>query len=212
MLRPMNRLYVFLLVIMSVIPDLDGQEVVSPQEAIALALENNYGIKIANNNVELAANNKDVLNSGYLPVLSGNAGATYNRDNITAEFSSGETATLDGAESSRYNASLNLNYLLFDGLGRYYNYQQLKEEYNLTELEARQTIELTIVQLLSIYYDVSRRSENVSSLEQTLSISRGRLTRAQYQFEYGQNTKLDVLNAEVDINNDSINIITRDRT
>jgi outer membrane protein TolC len=207
MLRPMNRLYVFLLVIMSVIPDLDGQEVVSPQEAIALALENNYGIKIANNNVELAANNKDVLNSGYLPVLSGNAGATYNRDNITAEFSSGETATLDGAESSRYNASLNLNYLLFDGLGRYYNYQQLKEEYNLTELEARQTIELTIVQLLSIYYDVSRRSENVSSLEQTLSISRGRLTRAQYQFEYGQNTKLDVLNAEVDINNDSINII-----
>ena len=185
----------------------EAQEKVTPEEAIALALENNYGIHIANNNVELAENNKDVLNSGYLPVLSGNAGATYNRDNITAEFNNGETATLNGAESSRYNAALNLDYTLFDGLGRFYNYKQLKEEYNLSELEARQTIELTIVQLLSIYYDISRRSENVSSLEQTLSISKERLARAEYQFEYGQNTKLDVLNAEVDINNDSIRII-----
>lgn len=184
-----------------------AQETVTPQEAILLTLENNYGIQIANNTVELAANNKDVLNSGYLPVLSGNAGATYNRDNITAEFTSGESTTLNGAESNRYNAAINLDYLLFDGLGRYYNYKQLKEEYNLSELEARQTIELTIVQLLSIYYDVSRRSENVNSLEQTLSISKERLTRASYQFEYGQNTKLDVLNAEVDINNDSISII-----
>ena len=184
-----------------------AQHMLSPEEAISLALENNYGIKVATNNVELAENNKDVLNSGYLPVLSGSASATYNRDNITAEFNNGETTSLNGAESNRYNAALNLNYTLFDGLGRLYNYKQLKEEYNLSELEARQTIELTIVQLLSIYYDISRRSENVSSLEQTLSISKERLTRAEYQFEYGQNTKLDVLNAEVDINNDSISII-----
>jgi outer membrane protein TolC len=32
--------------------------------------------------------------------------------------------------------------------------------------------------------------------------------RSEYQFDYGQNTKLDVLNAQVDINNDSINVIT----
>ncbi|WP_232827443.1 TolC family protein [Winogradskyella aurantiaca] len=190
-----------------VVASIEAQETVTPQEAITLTLENNYGIKIANNAVELAANNKDILNSGYLPVLSGNGGATYNQDNLKAEFASGETTELNGAESSRYNASISLDYLLFDGLGRYYNYKQLKEEYNLSELEARQTIELTIVQLLSVYYDVSRQSENVNSLQETLAISKERLTRAEYQFEYGQNTKLDVLNAEVDINNDSINII-----
>lgn len=184
-----------------------AQRILSPEEAISLALENNYGIKVATNNVELAENNKDVLNSGYLPVLSGSASATYNQDNITAEFNNGETTTLNAAESSRYSAAINLSYSLFDGMGRFYNYKQLKEEYNLSELEARQTIELTIVQLLSIYYDISRRSENVGSLEQTLSISKERLTRAEYQFDYGQNTKLDVLNAEVDINNDSISII-----
>ncbi|NNK40705.1 MAG: TolC family protein, partial [Winogradskyella sp.] len=59
-----------------------GAQVVTTSDAIALALENNYGIKIANNNVEVAENNKNVLNSGFLPTLTGNAGATFNRDNI----------------------------------------------------------------------------------------------------------------------------------
>lgn len=184
-----------------------SQEIVTPNEAISLALENNYDIKIANNDLEVAENNKSVLNSGYLPTLSATAGATKNRDNITAEFNNGESATLNGAESSRFNAALNLNYTIFDGLGRYYDYKRLKEQYNLSELEARETIENTITQLLTVYYDVARRSENLKSLQETLDISKDRLTRSSYQFDYGQNTKLDILNAEVDINNDSINII-----
>lgn len=184
-----------------------AQNIVTTEQAIKLALENNYGIKIANNNVEEAKNNQSLLNSGFLPILDGVAGAVYNKDNINAEFSNGGSTALNGAESSRYNAALNLNYTLFDGLGRLYNYKSLKETYNLTEVQARETIENTIVQLLTIYYDVARQSENVTSLKTTLDISKDRLERASYQFEYGQNTKLDVLNAEVDINNDSINLI-----
>jgi outer membrane protein TolC len=34
------------------------------------------------------------------------------------------------------------------------------------------------------------------------------LERANYQYEYGQSTKLELLNAQVDVNNDSINLIT----
>ncbi|MDO1501363.1 TolC family protein [Winogradskyella maritima] len=185
-----------------------SQKVVSPEEAITLALENNYGIKIANNNLEVAENNTSILNSGYLPTLTGNAGATFNRDNLSAEFADGRETTLNGAESSRYNASLNLNYTIFDGLGRMYDYKSLKEQYALSELQARETIENTIVQLLTIYYDVAQREENLLSLNETFDISKDRLIRSEYQFDYGQTTKLTVLNAEVDINNDSINIIT----
>ena len=188
-----------------------SQQMVKPSEAITLALENNYGIKIANNNVSVAKNNKNILNSGYLPTVTGNAGTNFNKDNISAEFSNGETTTLNGAESSRYNASIILNYTLFDGLGRIYDYKRLKEEYNLSELQARETIENTITQLLMVYYDVARQSENLKSLKETLDISNDRLIRSEYQFEYGQNTKLDVLNAEVDINNDSINIINAEQ-
>lgn len=189
----------------------NAQKILTPEEAIQLTLSHNYGIKIANNTVKVAENNTSVLNSGYLPTVTGNAGATYNLDNTEAEFSNGETTTLNGAESSRYNASVNLNYTLFDGLGRLYNYKRLKEQYQLSELEARETIENTLLQLFSVYYSVAQLSENTSAIKETFAISKDRLTRSEYQFEYGQNTKLDVLNAQVDINNDSINIVNTEQ-
>lgn len=198
----------YILLIFTVSAGLQAQEkMITKSEAVQLALENNYGIKISNNNLKIAENNKGIMNTGFLPTLTGNAGTTYNLDNTEAEFSNGEITNLTGAESSRYNASLNLNYTLFDGLGRHYNYQQLKEQYNLSELQARETIENTIFQLFTVYYNVAKLTENVTLLNQSLHISKDRLARVEYQFDYGQNTKLDILNAEVDVNNDSINLL-----
>ena len=184
-----------------------AQQALSPEDAVNYVLDNNYGIKIANKNLEVSENNTTIYNTGYLPTVTGNAGATYNLDNNESEFADGSTTILNGAESSRYNASLDVNYTLFDGLGRKYNYKRLKEQYQLSELQARETIENTIIELFSIYYNVAQLSENATTFQQTLSISKDRLVRSEYQFEYGQNTKLEVLNAEVDINNDSINLI-----
>ncbi|WP_240315482.1 TolC family protein [Aquimarina longa] len=186
------------------------------QDAIQLALENNFGIQIATNRTKIATNNKGILNSGYLPILSGNIGANYQTATTSTSFSGAinqntgqERADIEikDAETQRYNVGLNLNYTIFDGLGRYYNYKKLKEQYNLTELQARETIENTILQLFSIYYEVARLSENIEILKETLQISKERVVRSKYQFEYGQNTKLNALNAEVDVANDSIRIL-----
>lgn len=195
---------------------LQAQEaLLSKQDAVTLALENNFGIKVARNQVEIAGNNKGVLNSGYLPSVTANAGADYNRDDSVTEFP-GQSDTngipredLDiyKAESQRYNGALNVNYTLFDGLGRYYNYKKLREQYELTELQARETIENTLLQLFSVYFEVARLTENKNVLQQALEISIQRITRAEYAFEYGQNTKLDILNAQVDVTNDSINLL-----
>lgn len=184
-----------------------AQQTLMPDEAVEIALKHNYGIIIAENTVDIANNNKNILNTGYLPTLTGDAGITYNLDNTDATFSNGQETSLRGAQSSRYNSSVSLNYTLFDGLGRLYNYQRLKEQYQLSELDARETIENTILQIFTVYYSVAQLTENTESLAQTLAISNERLLRAEYQFEYGQNTKLDALNAKVDLNNDSINLI-----
>ena len=208
----MNIKFVFLTMVLGCQVSLFAQELITPEKAVSLALENNYGIKLVNTNVEVAKNNANILNSGYLPTLNGNAGATYNVNNSFNEFSDGRTPVdLNGAESSRYNASVDLNYTLFDGMGRSYNYKQLKETRKLTELQAQETIENTVLQLFTVYYNVAELIENTDAISQTLAISKDRLTRAQYQFDYGQNTKLGVLNAEVDINNDSISLMNSEQ-
>ena len=203
--------FVFLSTILLSQISLFAQDVITPEKAIALALENNYGIKLANTNVEIAKNNASLLNSGYLPSITGNAGAVYNLDNTEAQFADGRITTLNGAESSRYNASIDLNYVLFDGMGRAYNYKQLKETQQLTELQARETIEITVLQLFTVYYSVAELIENTNVIKKTLNITKDRLIRSQYQFEYGQSTKLAILNAEVDINNDSINVMNSEQ-
>lgn len=204
------------------------EKMLSKDAAVNLALANNFGIKVARNQAEIAKNNKSVLNSGFLPTLTGTAGANYQRDDSVFEFPgqflrnedgsirlnpdtgspiSRPDVNLNKAEAQRYNASLNANYVLFDGLGRFYNYKRLKEQYQLSELQARETIENTMLQLFSVYFEVARLSENKKVLQQALEISAQRIKRSEYAFEYGQNTKLDILNAQVDVTNDSINLL-----
>ena len=190
-----------------IIIQVNAQDLLTKKEALQIALENNYGVKIANNNIEIAKNNSSIYNSRYLPSLSTSAGANYNNSNQEIEFQNGEVTEVNGAETKSYNASVNLNYTLFDGLGRKYNYEQLKETYNLSELQARETIENMYLQLFSVYFQIARLSENTSNLKEALEISKDRLKRAEYQYDYGQTTKLELLNAEVDVNNDSINLL-----
>ncbi|MBT8239265.1 MAG: TolC family protein [Croceitalea sp.] len=183
------------------------EALLSKDEAVQMALENNFGIIIAKNNLKISENNQSVLNSRFLPALTANSGVSYDINDQEATFQDGTVRTVDGAETNRYNASLNLNYTLFDGLGRWYDYKRLKEEYNLSELQARETIETTMLQLFTVYFEVARLTENIGVLKETYANTQDRLTRAQYSFEYGQTNKLDVLNAEVDLVNDSINLM-----
>lgn len=183
------------------------EPLLTKEEAISRALDENFGIRLARNDVEIADNNQGILNSGYLPSLTGRAGANYDINDRLTEPENDDPFEQNGIESNQYNASINLNYTLFDGLGRLYNYKSLKEQYGLSQLDARETIENTILQILSVYYEVARLTENKDVLQETLEISKNRVTRAQYQFEYGQANRLVLLNARVDVNNDSIALI-----
>jgi outer membrane protein len=184
-----------------------AQEILTKEQAVAMVLEKNFGVQISNNQVEMAKNSSSIYNTGYLPEFGISGGANYSLNNLSAEFQDGRTTSLNGATASAYNASLGMNYAIFDGLGRMYNYRQLKEQYNLSELEARETIEEAISQLFSVYYEVAFLTQNVNTLNEILEVSKERVRRLQYQFEYGQTNRLNVLNAEVDLTNDSINFI-----
>lgn len=173
-------------------------------EAVKLVLENNYGVIVATNNIDIASNNASIYNSGYLPTVNANAGANYSVTDTENTNHNDSKITINNAERNYYNASVGLNYTLFDGFGRKYNYQRLKETENLSELEAKTVIENALLQLFNIYYEVAQLTENNKNIAQSLAISKNRLQRAQYAYNYGQQTKLDVLNAEVDYNNDSI--------
>lgn len=204
--------YTFLLLSLAIGLQLNAQEVLSKGEAIGEIMANNFNVVISKKSIEIAENNTSIYNSGYLPTLTGSAGINYNSDNLKVEFQDGRVNELDGATSDSKTANLNLNYVLFNGFNRKFNTQRNAESLNRAQLNARSVLESALISLFNAYYEVAQTQENLKSLSQTLAVSKERLTRAQYGFEYGQNSRLDVSNAQVDVNTDSINYLNAEQS
>ena len=73
-------------------------------------------------------------------------------------------------------------------------------------MEVKEIIENTFLQLFTVYFEVGRLTEEEKFLN-ALDISRRRYQRKLSQYEFGQTNNLEVLNAEVDVNTDSINLL-----
>ena len=183
-----------------------AQSPLDRNQAIKLTLENNLNIKLIENSRDMAKNNASILNSGYLPTASLNSSSNISYQDI--EIVAGEqNGSVEDSKNEANSTNISLNYVLFDGMGRKYNYKKFKEIYKKSEIEVKDVIEKTILQLFGVYYEVARLIEENKIIKSSLSISKERLKKRKIQLEYGQTTGLEVLNAEVDMNLDSINYL-----
>lgn len=211
----MNKEFILVFFILGLNLILKGQEKLTKEQALYLTLENNFGIQVSKNTTEIQKNNSSFLNSGYLPTVSLSGGSNYVGSDSEIAFPDQfdeqgnpiPNRIFEGQESQRFNAGVNLNYTLFDGMGRKYIYKQLKEQYALSELQLRETIEFTMLQLFEVYFNIAQFTESSKIFKENLDISKERQKRAQTAFIYGQGNKLSVLNAQVDVTNDSISLI-----
>jgi len=186
---------------------INAQETLTLEKAVSLTLEKNYNIKISENNEQVAKNNTGILNSGYLPNISTNAYGKYDIKNVYALLNNDFEAKLDDINTVNYNANIKLDYLVFNGFGRMYSAKMFKEQHNLSKLQTKFVIENAVSKVMTQYYTISQQYESIENAKKSLAISKKRKTRTQYGFDYGQNSKLDILNAQVDYNNDSITIL-----
>lgn len=203
----MRRRLSFLICFCGIVLFVRGQELLSKQEALKMLMEKNFDLKIADLNVEVAENNTGLLNSGYLPTLSANGNINYNVDNSEIVFANGSDTTINGAESDGRTLNVNLNYVLFNGFNRKYNIDRNRENLTLSQLNAQATLEAILTSFYTTYYGVAEGQKALNSFKKSLEISKERYDRTKYGFEYGQNTRLEVSNASVDVNNDSINYL-----
>lgn len=202
----MNKiLIIFVLILASV--NLKAQEFLSLSDAVKILLSNDYNIKVAENNKNIAENNASLMANGFLPQLSGRSGANFRSQDINSDYYDGSSSQINGSNTLTYTASVGISYTLFDGMYRSYNFEKSQELLKLSKLQVRQVIESSMLELFSSYYNVASLTESTHSLKETLDISKVRLTRVRYGADYGRNTTLDVLNAEVDVNTDSINLL-----
>ena len=188
-------------------PNVAAQEELTISSAIKKTLENNLDIEVSENFKRIAKNNSSILNNNYLPNIQLGSEINTNIQSIEIETPSGISGTLDDTQTDNSSAVLSIDYNIIDASGRKYNYKKSKELYSKSNLEVLEIIENTILQLFTVFFEVGRLSEEKEILKNSLDISKRRYERRLLEFEYGQTNNLEVLNAEVDVNSDSINLL-----
>jgi outer membrane protein len=189
-----------------------AQEVLAPQDAVAIGLKNNYSINIAKNSKEIAENNASLGNAGVLPTLDATGSTSKSVSNTSQKYSNGASIDVNGVDSKNYAAGINLNWTIFDGLKMFASLDQLKELKKVGESNYKLTVEQNINDILSTYYDIVRQKQVLESTQRSVAISEERLKITQSQKDVGSASKFDVLRAQVDLNGDKSSLMNQELT
>ena len=93
-----------------------AQQLLTLDEAIATALQNNYDIQLSKNDSMVAALDYSYRNAAFLPALNGTLGTTWNNNNQRQTLADGSKREQKSIRSHNTAASVALNWTLFDGL------------------------------------------------------------------------------------------------
>lgn len=203
-----NILLLFLLSALHV----SSQELLTLQQAIELALKNNYDIRIAAKREDIAAINNSPGNAGMLPraniTLTDNASFT----NINQEFSNGLEVSQKGVTGNVVNPSFNISWTLFDGLKMFATKSRLKRLQEIGELNYKDTLQAVVAQTIVAYYDVVSAAQQLKAINQAIRISEERVKLADKKFQVGASSKVDLLQARVDLNGQKSALLQQQKT
>ena len=185
-----------------------SQEKINIDRSIEITLENNLDISFYENNMQIAKNNSSILNNGFLPSITINGDANTNSQDIEIETPSGLSGTLQDSNTDNLSSNFSIIYNLIDGTGRKFNFQKSKELFKKSELEVKEIVENTVLQIYIVYFEVIRLMQEVEIIESNLKISKERLKKKLLDNKYGQISSVELLSAEVDMNNDSITLLS----
>ncbi|MBB1193920.1 TolC family protein [Flavobacterium sp. SOK18b] len=199
-------LYSFILLLFF-IPKVEAQEVLTLENALKIALENNYEIKIASNNSLIQKTNVSLGNAGMLPTLSANVVDNNSIQNSSQTRQDGTKNELDNAKNNNLTYGVGLDWTIFDGMRMFARRDQLKELQKLGEAQLKLAIITRISDVNAAYYDLVQQQKQLAALDTTIVISNQRLQLAQNRFTIGKASKLEVLNAQVDLNTDQVALL-----
>jgi outer membrane protein len=190
----------------------NAQEILTLESAVKIALENNYEIKIATNNLKIDQTNVAIGNAGMLPSISAVATDNNSIQNTTQTRSDGTTIELKNAENNSLSYGVGLDWTIFDGMKMFARYDQLKELQKMGDAQLKKTIINKVSSVNSVYYDLIQEQQKLSDLDSTIVISQKRLEFTKNRYTIGKGSKLDVLNAQVDLNTDLGNLLKEKQT
>lgn len=177
-----------------------GQEQVTLEKAVMMALERNFDVMAAKNVADAAQVNKDYAWGAFVPQINGVATTLHTENNQELEFADATRNNKGSAESNNQSASVQVNWTLFDGTRMFAVRDRIASVDRQSELLLKDQMTNTISGVIVIYYDIVRQKQQLKAIIEQMSVSQERVKLAQRKLDVGTGIKPELLQAKVDYN------------
>jgi len=177
-----------------------AQNILSIEEAVGIALKNNYSISVTRNLADIAKVNNTLGNAGMLPTITVNGTDNYSVNNVYLDLATGSPITSAAGKSNAFNAGVALNWTLFDGTKMFITKNKLNQMEKLGEIQFRDTVMQTIYKVTIAFYQVVMQKQQLLAIRDVMAYSLERVKLLQKGYEAGIAHKNDLLQAKIDLN------------
>ena len=173
---------------------------VTLEQVIALALEKNYDVRVAKAAAFSSETTKDYSWGAYLPTINASGTTVWNNNNQTLRFADATRNTQGDAKSNNTNASVQLNWLLFDGARMFATRERVATLAAQGELLVKNQIVNTVADVIGNYYNIVRQKQQLKAIQEQMAVSEERVKLAERKLQVGTGIKPELLQAKVDYN------------
>lgn len=185
-----------------------NQAELSLQQALQTGLQNNYDVRIYKDQGDIAHTNNTLGNAGALPSVETDATYTKSIQSVDQTFANGAPEIRkSGASTTNLSAGIELDWTIFQGWRMHATKKALDNLDKVGMLNFRNQLEQTALNIINAYYAIVLQQQQVKVFQESIRISAIKLDIAKSKFEIGSASKLDYLQAKVDMNADSTNLL-----
>ena len=182
-----------------------GQAIFTLRDAQNLALENNFGVKVSEKQIELSQNQIFKGNAGMSPIIDWNTsfGTVFNQ--VHQNFVDGRVINRFG-RSITPTTNLALTYTLYDGRRMQTIMERLKTQGQQSKVQNQLVIQNTLNQVMQVYYDIQRLQSTQEYLNEIIKYYEERLKITEERWQIGRGSKLDFLQSKADLSTQLTNL------
>ncbi len=206
----MKKIHILLLLMLSC--NAQGQNLLTPEKAVEIALKNNFEILVADNEVTIAQLNNTKGNAGMLPTININSSGDYSYNNTYQKLSSGTINEYTSQSTVSISANAELSWTLFDGGKMFVTKNKLAEMQALGEIQFQSKVLDVMYNVIAAYYDIVKQKQQLKSMNEAISYNKERVIIAETGFTAGSLVKTDLLQAKIDLNVAAENAINQQYT
>jgi outer membrane protein len=180
-------------------------QTISLQQAVSLALENNYQITRSQARLESEKARVTASYGTFLPNL--NVSASYRHSDIQGDrYIAGERVGF-GDVTQTYSTGLGTSVTLFDGLSNVSRLNQSRYNQASAQYAYENTRRFVVTRVYNLYFEVFRRAELLRVSEENLRRSKAQLERIVESNRVGAVPIVDVYRQQVQVGNDELALI-----